>query len=94
MDNDARLNGNVSWEMYRIGDSPQSDEIINRVNSFVRTNSNSPNFGGNFVFVANWSEMHQYPAGESAVNALTYLNMVCEYSPSISMHMIIFVSAE
>ena len=80
-----RLNGNVSWEMYSIGYSSQSNNIINRVKSFIRTNSNSPNFGGNFVFVANWSEMHQYPAGDSAV--------VCEYIPSMYI-MIIFVSAE
>ena len=89
VDNDVRLNGRVSWEMYSTGDSLEANKVIGRVSRFIRMNSNSTNFEGNFVLVANWSEMHQYPAGESLANAQPYLNMVskhyyCVYSYPIT----------
>ena len=74
-DNDARLYGNVSWEMYSIGDSLESDNISGRVNLFIRTNTNSTNFYGSFAFVGTWSEMHQYPSRHYE----RYLNKVSQY---------------
>ena len=75
-DNDARLHGNVSWEMYSTGDSSETDDLINRVSIFVSITTNTTNFNGNFVFVANWIEMHPYPAGVSPQGGVPYLNMV------------------
>ena len=75
-DNDARLNGHVSWEMYTIGDSSVTDDTIQTVNAFINKNTNETDFVGNFVFVGNWSEMHPYPAGASDFQALPYLNYV------------------
>ena len=75
-DNDARLNGQVSWEMYRTGDSSATDDIIQDVNAFINLNTNETNFAGNFIFVGFWEEMHPYPAGASPIQAAPYLNSV------------------
>ena len=75
-DNDARLNGLVSWEMYSVGDGLSTDAIIDRINSFINTETNNTNFMGSFVFVATWSEMHPYPAGQDLIYAEPYLSMV------------------
>ena len=72
-DNDARLNGLVSWEMYSVGDGLS---IIDRINSFINTETNDTNFMGSFVFVATWSEMHPFPAGVNLTYAEPYLSMV------------------
>ena len=74
-DNDARLNGLVSWEMYTLGESTQTNDIIGRVNDFINLNEDE-DFAGNFVFVGTWSEMHPYPAGASEFQAAPYLNNV------------------
>ena len=75
-DNDARLYGQVSWEMYSTGDRADTDNIIQTVNDFINVNTNETNFAGNFIFVGNWKEMHPYPAGASEFQAAPYLNMV------------------
>ena len=75
-DNDARLNGRVSWEMYSTGDSAVTDDIIDDVNTFINTNTNETDFVGNFLFVGFWEEMHPYPAGASSIQAEPYLNHV------------------
>ena len=76
-DNDARHHGLVSWEMYSTGDSPGSDEIIDRINFFISMNSNSSTFSGRFVFIGTWSEMHPFPsAALSKVGAYTMQLMV------------------
>ena len=81
-DNDARLNGRVSWEMYSTGDSTLTDDIIDNVNTFINTNTNETDFVGNFVFVGSWSEMHPYPAGASPALAEPYLdNVSCYIDP-------------
>jgi hypothetical protein len=67
-DNDANYYGRVSWEMYSTGESPGSDEIIDRINFFISMNSNMSNFSGMFVFVATWSEMHPFPSHRLADN--------------------------
>ena len=76
VDNDARLNGLVSWEMYSTGDSQSTDEIINRVNHFIAMNPDHQGFVGSFMFVVTWNEMHPYPAGDDLENAHPYFNMV------------------
>ena len=76
-DNDARLNGRVSWEMYSTGDSSATDDIINRINAFINANVDSEtNFAGNFAFIGNWTEMHPFPAGASVILAAPYLEHV------------------
>ena len=75
-DNDARLNGLVSWEMYSTGDSNITDEIIDHINEFINLNTNETDFVGNFVFVGFWEEMHPYPAGASDSQAQPYLSHV------------------
>ena len=76
-DNDARLNGRVSWEMYSTGDSDTTDDIIQSVNEFIRVNENDDNFDGTFLFVGFWEGMHPYPAGADPALATPYLNNVC-----------------
>ena len=75
-DNDARLYGRVSWEMYSTGDDATTDNIIESVNSFINMNTEEIDFAGNFVFVGTWSEMHPYPAGASEQLAEPYLENV------------------
>lgn len=75
-DNDATLYGRVSWEAYSSTDSQISSEIIAKVTNFIRIDTSSKTFNGNFVLVANWSEMHPYPAGQHIANAEPYFNMV------------------
>ena len=75
-DNDARLNGLVSWEMYSIGDGAAADDIIQRVNDFINANTVETDFEGNFIFVGFWEEMHPYPAGASPIQAEPYLDSV------------------
>lgn len=75
-DNDARLNGHVSWEMYEIGDSSHTDHIIDRVNNFINMNTNETDFVGNFTFVGFWEKMHPFPAGDSPEQAEEYLDHV------------------
>ena len=75
-DNDARLNGLVSYQTYSVGESSDSDNTINLVNRFIEMNTSSTNFNGSFMLVVTWSEMHPYPAGESGVAAEPYFNMV------------------
>ena len=75
-DNDARLHGRVSWDMYSTGDTDVTDAIIQDVNNFINLNTNDTNFVGNFIFVGTWSEMHPYPAGASEEQAQPYLNNV------------------
>ena len=77
-DNDARLNGLASWEMYSSGDSESqnTDDIIDTVNQFINANTNETDFVGTFVFVGFWEEMHPYPAGASSIQAEPYLNSV------------------
>ena len=77
-DNDARLNGQVSWEMYSTGEGPATDTIIQTINDFINDNTNETNFAGTFVFVGFWEEMHPYPAGASATQAQPYLNHVSQ----------------
>ena len=77
-DNDARLNGRVSWEMYTTGASPTSDGIITKVNGFIARQS-GVYFNGRFMFVVTWKEMHPYPAGDDLGEAEPYLNMVCDF---------------
>ena len=74
-DNDARLNGRVSWEMYSTGDSQTTDDIIERINEFINENEDS-DFAGNFTFIGTWTEMHPFPAGASAILAAPYLEQV------------------
>ena len=83
-DNDARLNGRVSWEMYSTGDSSVTDDIIDRINQFINTNTNETNFAGTFVFVGFWEEMHPYPAGAGSIQAQPYLNHVSEFTFQLS----------
>ncbi|CAI8045944.1 hypothetical protein GBAR_LOCUS25393 [Geodia barretti] len=54
--------------MYSTGDSPGSDEIIDRINFFISMNSNSSTFSGRFVFIGTWSEMHPYSGDRLAAN--------------------------
>ena len=75
-DNDARLYGSVSWEMYSTGDDATTDDIIENVNNFINMNTNETDFTGNFVFVGFWEGMHPYPAGASETQAGPYLNFV------------------
>ena len=75
-DNDARLNGRVSWEMYGTSDGQISTEIIAKVRTFIITNIKSNRFDANFVFVANWSQMHPFPAGEYNSDPEPYYDMV------------------
>ena len=75
-DNDARLNGLVSWEMYRTGDDAAADGIIQTVNDFINANTVETDFEGNFIFVGFWEEMHPYPAGASPIQAEPYLDSV------------------
>ena len=75
-DNDARLNGLVSWEMYRTGDDAAADDIIQTVNDFINANTVETDFEGNFIFVGFWEEMHPYPAGASPIQAEPYLDSV------------------
>ena len=86
-DNDARLHGSMSWEMYSVGYGPKTDDIITNVTNFIRITSNNMEFSGNLVFVANWNEMHPYPAGISVKAALPYLHMV-----SVSLHLKIIIA--
>ena len=66
--------------MYSTSDGlVQSTEIIRRVRNFIRLNTNNREFNGNFVFVANWSEMHPWPAGQSLYDEHFYLHMVSEF---------------
>ena len=65
IDNDASLNGIVSWQIHNSGDSILSDDIIHRVSNFIRMNTNSTNFNGKYVFIGNWSEMNKYPAASN-----------------------------
>ena len=76
VDNDARLNGQVSWEMYETGESSATDDVIDRVNTFINMNTNETGFIGNFMFVGFWEEMHPYPAGQSPIHTEAYLNYV------------------
>ena len=84
-DNDARRNGRVTWEIYSTSDGlVKSTEIIRRVRHFIRLNTNNRGFNGNFVFVANWSEMHPYPAGYAQrmvgeYDFIMYTTYVCMY---------------
>ena len=80
-DNDARLNGRVSWEMYSTGDSPATDDIIGSVNDFLSTNGYGDDFVGTFMFVGFWEGMHPYPAGSDPTLAAPYLNSVRSYYP-------------
>ena len=83
-DNDARLHGSISWEMYSVGYSPKTDDIINNITDFINYNANNMEFSGNFVFVANWNE---YPTEKSTEASLPYLHMV-----SVSFTSIILMS--
>ena len=73
IDNDARLNGIVSWQMHNSGDSILSDDIIYRVSNFIRMNTNSTNFSGRFVFIGNWSEWQIHNSGDSILILFTEL---------------------
>ena len=75
-DTDTRLNGRIFWEMYNIGDSRNTDEIVIKVGSFINTFTNTTDFRPNFVLVATWWQMHPYPAGQSHIEAEPYLQMV------------------
>ena len=77
-DNDARLNGRVSWDMYSSGESEDTDNIIDTVNQFINANTNETDFVGTFVFVGFWEEMHPYPAGASSILAEPYLSSVSD----------------
>ena len=79
-DNDARFHGLMFWEMYSVGYSPKTDDIISNITDFINYKGNNMEFSGNFVFVANWNEeMHPYPAGEKKEVGLAYLIMVYKY---------------
>lgn len=77
-DNDARLNGQVSWEMYSTGDSTATDDIIQNVNTFIRDNTDDTTFTGTFMFVGFWEGMHPYPAGSDSSLATPYLESVSQ----------------
>ena len=64
-DNNARLHGSMSWEMYSVGYGSITDDIIKNVTNIVNIKANNMRFSGNLVFVANWNEMHPFPAGEN-----------------------------
>ena len=81
IDNDASLNGIVSWQIHNSGDSILSDDIIYRVSNFIRMNTNSTNFNGKYVFIGNWSEMNKYPAA-SNLNRVSSASFMCNYTNS------------
>ena len=76
-DNDARLNGRVSWEMYSSGESEDTDDIIDTVNQFINENTEDSSFNGTFLFVGFWEGMHPFPAGADPSLATPYLDSVC-----------------
>ena len=65
--------------MYAAGASAATDEIIARVNTFVRDNYDDNAFVGTFMFVGFWEGMHPYPAGEDPVLSNSYLNSVSRH---------------
>ena len=77
-DHDAQQTGSITWEMYSVGDRLTSDEVIERINIFIRNNTHHKSYNGNFVFVGNWSDLPPYPAGQSPENARCFENIVSE----------------
>ena len=86
MDNDARLNGRVSWEFYSTGETSDTDATISEINTFLNMNTNETDFSGDFVFISFWEEMHPYPAGASAGQAGPYLMHVSSFKPLQGWH--------
>ena len=75
--------------MYSVGCSPKTDDIITNVTDFIKIKAKNMEFSGNFAFVANWNEMHPYPAGNSIKASLPYLHMV---SVSIASEIIMTIT--
>lgn len=66
-DHDIRLEGEVSYQTYTFGDS-DSNAALEYVSAFVRSRSNTAgNFTGRWMLVAQWTDVHPYPHGNSFV---------------------------
>ena len=62
--------------MNSVGDRLTSDEIIRRINVFIRNNTRNTHYNGSFVFVGRWSDVPPFPAGTSPEDAKYYENIV------------------
>ncbi len=63
-DHDIRVEGTVSYKTYSFGDG-DSNIMLEYVSSFIRSNRNE-SFTGQWMLVANWTDVHPYPHGDGA----------------------------
>ena len=61
-DADARLEGAIYYETHAAGDSDMSDVRLDTVNDFITAELNEP-FGGNWMMVVTWDQIHPFPHG-------------------------------
>ena len=64
-DVDTRREGNVRYESYYRGDSPESDQQIGVVEDFLEQEEGVVMEVG-WMLLASWEEVHPYPHGASA----------------------------
>ena len=67
-DADARLDGEIYYEIHRGGESSDSDELLTSVNTFIR-DENQVEFEGSWMIVATWDGVHPWPHGSSPQQA-------------------------
>ena len=61
-DADTRRSGEVYYEVHATG-NPTSDDLINRVNTFLQ-NEEGVTFTGNWMLVVHYDAVHPWPHGD------------------------------
>ena len=62
---DTRLDGQVNYEVYVMGESVISNDYLGRVSTFINSEQD-PAFTGNWMIVVTWDGVHPFPHGNSA----------------------------
>ena len=78
---DTRLDGQVNYEVYVMGESAISNDYLGRVLSLINSEQD-PDFTGNWMIVVTWDGVHPFPHGNSAEQ-----DRVDPYLQSVSVNM-------
>ena len=62
---DTRLDGQVNYEVYVMGESITSGDYLGRVSTLINSEQD-PAFTGNWMIVVTWDGVHPFPHGNSA----------------------------
>ena len=85
---DTRLDGQVNYEVYVMGESVISNDYLGRVSTFINSEQD-PAFTGNWMIVVTWDGVHPFPHGNSAEQ-----DRVDPYLQSVSNNKYFYVVTE